>query len=67
MFAWLQQAGQFLLSDTDARALIEHQIEGIHRHWNTACDEARLSMQDRALLWRRQFLNPHALRAFDEI
>jgi len=60
-------AGQFLLSETDARALIEHQIEGIHRHWDTVCDEAQLPMQDRSFLWTRQFLNPYALRFFEEI
>lgn len=60
-------AGQFLLSEADARSLIEHQIEGIHRHWNTVCDEAQLSVKDREIFWRRQFLNPYALRFLDEI
>ena len=56
-------ARQFLLSETEARALIDQQIEGIHKHWESVCDEAELSAADRNLLWRRQFLNPYALGA----
>lgn len=56
-------ARQFLLSETEARALIDQQIEGIHKHWESVCDEAELSAADRNLLWRRQFLNPYAVGA----
>jgi serine/threonine-protein kinase HipA len=32
----------------------------IEDKWKAVCDEAGLSEVDRALLWRRQFLNPFA-------
>jgi serine/threonine-protein kinase HipA len=59
----LAAANQFLLSDADARATIDNQIDTIHRHWNGLCEEAGLSAVDKALLWQRQFLNPFALEA----
>lgn len=60
----LQAAPQFLLSEAEARTRIERQIAGIHRHWDSVCDEAGLSTVDRRLLWQRQFLNPDALTGF---
>ena len=32
----------------------------IENEWKTVCDKANLSPVDRAMLWRRQFLNPFA-------
>ncbi len=32
----------------------------IEHEWHSICDEALLSEVDRALLWRREFLNPFA-------
>jgi len=61
----LAAANQFLLSDEDARAIIDNQIETIHRHWSGVCEEAGLSAVDKALLWQRQFLNPFALEAYE--
>jgi serine/threonine-protein kinase HipA len=29
-------------------------------HWDAVCDEAGLTAVDKALLWKRQFLNPFA-------
>jgi len=60
----LAAAGQFLLSDEDARAIIDGQIGSLHRHWDGVCEEAGLSAVDKALLWQRQFLNPFALEAY---
>lgn len=53
-------AATFLLSDADARAIIDAQVEGIRAAWNDICDEAELSNVDRAFLWQRQFLNEYA-------
>ena len=61
--ACILAAPQFLLSETEARAIVDQQIQGIHQHWEPVCDEAELSPADRNLLWRRQFLNPYALGA----
>ena len=34
--------------------------EGVQARWGETCDEAGLTPVDRALMWRRQFLNPFA-------
>lgn len=57
----LESAHNFLLTKNEARGIFEKQIASIEDNWNTVCDEAQLSEVDRALLWRRQFLNPFCL------
>lgn len=57
----IEAANHFLLSEDDARAISDHQINIIERHWDEVCDEARLSEVDRKLFWRRQFLNPYSI------
>lgn len=54
------EASAFLLSDEDARLIIDAQIGGITDSWGEVCDEAQLSTVDRAFLWERQFLNKFA-------
>jgi len=54
----LKAAPNFVLSEAAARAIVEQQREIIEAQWGQVCDEAGLSEVDRALLWRRQFLNP---------
>jgi len=56
----LKAAPQFLLSDQEARAMILEQVNTIRAHWDVICDEAELSVTDRAFLYGRQFLNPYA-------
>jgi serine/threonine-protein kinase HipA len=51
-------APSFLLAKEDAIAIINHQVNVIEHEWQAICDEASLSEVDRALFWRRQFLNP---------
>ena len=53
-------APSFLLAREEAIAIINQQVNVIEHEWQGICDEARLSQVDRALLWRRQFLNPFA-------
>lgn len=53
-------ASIFLLSQTDAIKIVNHQINVIADEWRATCDEAALSEVDRQLFWRRQFLNPFA-------
>ena len=53
-------APSFLMAREDAMAIINHQVNVIERDWQAICDEASLSEVDRALFWRRQFLNPFA-------
>ena len=53
-------APAFLLGQEQAVAIVNHQVSVIENQWQAVCDEANLSAVDRALLWRRQFLNPFA-------
>jgi serine/threonine-protein kinase HipA len=39
---------------------METQIDIVQKQWMVICDEAGLSVVDRNLMWRRQFLNPFA-------
>jgi len=56
----LETAHHFLLSEEDARVIIEKQKAVIENHWDSVCNEAQLSEVDRKLLWGRQFLNPYS-------
>lgn len=60
----LNAAHNFLLSNEEATAIIEHQIAVIEANWDKVCFEANLSETDRALFWNRQFLNPFAFAGF---
>lgn len=53
-------APSFLLGTEDAIAIVNHQVSMIANEWQSICNEASLSEVDRALFWRRQFLNPFA-------
>ncbi len=64
--ACLHAAPHFLLSHEEARAIIKHQIEVIEVNWAAVCDEADLNQTDRAMLWKRQFLNPFAFEGFKQ-
>lgn len=50
----------FLLSEDEAKIIIERQVSIIEQHWNDVCAEAQLSEVDKKLFWRRQFLNAYA-------
>ena len=61
----LKAARHFLLSETEALAIVENQLRGIGENWRTVCDEAELPKADRNLFWGRQFLNPYAFTALE--
>jgi serine/threonine-protein kinase HipA len=56
----LKAAPVFLLPTDTALALVTDQIRKILAQWEAICDEAALTVVDRQLFWRRQFLNPFA-------
>lgn len=62
----LDAAPTFLISRDEAMAIAARQIATIKQEWQTVCDEAALSSVDRALFWRRQFLNPFAFEGAPE-
>lgn len=57
----LAAAGNFLLSEDDAKSIFDRQRKTIEAHWDEVCLEAELSEVDKNLFWKRQFLNPFAL------
>lgn len=53
-------ASVFFWGREEAIDIVNHQVGVIEREWQSTCNEAGLSAVDRALFWRRQFLNPFA-------
>jgi serine/threonine-protein kinase HipA len=60
----VSRASTYLLSEVDAREIIDHQIEVIESQWADVCDQAALNEVARAGFWRRQFLNPYSLEGY---
>lgn len=60
----VERAASYLLTESDARELIDHQVELIEREWDEVTDRARMTEVERALFWRRQFLNPYAFEGY---
>jgi serine/threonine-protein kinase HipA len=58
------RASTYLLSEPDAREIVDHQIDTIETGWAEVCEQAGLSEVDRAGFWRRQFLNPYATEGY---
>ena len=61
----LSAAHRFMLSDTEARAIIDAQIEAINSNWDAVCDEADLSPIDQTLFKDRLFLNAYAFEGYE--
>ncbi len=60
----VERAGAWLLSEREAREIVDHQIEVINHQFRDASDQAGLSEVDREFFWKRQFLNPFALYGY---
>ncbi len=60
----LRAASAFLLSRTQAMAIVETQLQGITKYWDSVCEQANLAEIDRRLLWGQQFLNRYV---FDDL
>jgi serine/threonine-protein kinase HipA len=58
------RASAYLLSESEAREVVDRQIETIEREWDEVCDRAELTEVDRRGFWRRQFLNPYATEGY---
>jgi serine/threonine-protein kinase HipA len=58
------RASTYMLTESDARALIDHQVEVIERQWDEVCDIAQMTELERSFFWRRQFLNPYAFEGY---
>lgn len=63
----VQRAATYMLTEGEARDLIDHQVQVIERDWAEICDAARMTAVDRSFFWRRQFLNPYAFEGYSAI
>jgi serine/threonine-protein kinase HipA len=52
----------YLLTETEAKDIISHQVDIIRSQWHEAADATRLTVAERNQLWERQILNPYALQ-----
>jgi serine/threonine-protein kinase HipA len=57
-------ASTYLLSSSEAREIIDHQIHVIKTQWSDAADAVDLSPPERSRLWGRQILNPFSTEGY---
>ncbi len=60
----VERASTYMLTDGEARDLIDHQVEVIEREWRDASERARMTEVERSFFWGRQFLNPYAFEGY---
>ena len=60
----IDAAGEFLLSDARARAIVDRLVQTIVDEFDDAADTVGLTGVDRRLLWRRAFLHPYAFEDY---
>lgn len=60
----VQRAHIYQLSQTEAREIVDRQIDAIEEDWDDVCDWAELPDVERKRFWGRQFLNPFALEGY---
>jgi serine/threonine-protein kinase HipA len=62
--ACVETAAAFRLTETEAREIVDHQIEVISGQWQEVCDLAAMTQVERDYFWKRQFLNAYALEGY---
>jgi serine/threonine-protein kinase HipA len=60
----VERADVYLLSEAEAREIVDGQIETIEGNWDEVCDLAELAEGARAGFRSRQFLNPYSLEGY---
>ncbi|MGN6258375.1 MAG: type II toxin-antitoxin system HipA family toxin [Solirubrobacterales bacterium] len=60
----VERASTYLLSEAEAREIVDHQIETIEEQWDAVCELAELAEGARAAFRQRQFLNPYSLEGY---
>ncbi|MGD9696878.1 MAG: type II toxin-antitoxin system HipA family toxin [Thermoleophilia bacterium] len=60
----VSRCATYRLSEVEARAIVDRQIETITADWDEVTDRAGLTEVERARMWGRQFLNPYALEGY---
>ncbi len=65
--ACVARASTYLLTEEEAREVVDRQVETIETGWDEVCDLARLSEVDRRRLWRGAFLNSYAIEGYSSV
>jgi serine/threonine-protein kinase HipA len=60
----VERSTTFLLGASEAREIIDHQVEVIERDWDDVCERAQMTTVERSFFWRRQFLNRYAFEGY---
>jgi serine/threonine-protein kinase HipA len=61
----IERGSTYLLSQSEAREIVDNQLETIEEQWDEVCDLAGLTEVERDSFWGRQFLNPYALEGYN--
>lgn len=56
----VERASTYMLTESEARELIDHQVGVMESEWDEVCERARMTEVERSFFWRRQFLNRYA-------
>jgi serine/threonine-protein kinase HipA len=62
--ACVARASTYLLTEEEAREIVDRQVETIESEWEDVCELARLSEVDRRRLWHGTLLNPYATEGY---
>jgi serine/threonine-protein kinase HipA len=60
----IDAASTYLLSESEAREIVDHQIDIITSNWSEVCELARMTEIERKYFRGRQFLNPYATEGY---
>ncbi len=60
----IDAAGEFLLSEVQARAIVDRLVRTVVDEFDDAAGTVGLTDLDRKLLWRRAFLHPYAFEDY---
>jgi serine/threonine-protein kinase HipA len=63
----IERADVYLLTEAEARDIVEGQLEAIEMQWDEVCDLAHLGENGRRFFRGRQFLNPYALEGYRRV
>ncbi len=61
----VEAAGEYLLSDAEAKEIIDRQVDSIRSNWEEVSEMARMTAEERRYFWRRQFLNRYAFEGYE--
>jgi serine/threonine-protein kinase HipA len=62
--ACIARTSTYLLTEEEAREIVDRQIETIEREWDDVCEQAHLNEVDRRRLRDSAFLNPYATESY---